>query len=282
MSLDTCASRVDREVATPLREVIKNVPRQPFLSVIVPAYNEAASIRPTLSAMRAFFDAQTYEYQVILASDGEDATPEIAAEIAATWPNLTISAERGRHGKGHGLRRGAALATGDVIGFLDADYKTPIEEVTKLLPWLESGYDIVIGSRGMASSRITQQQPWYRRIGSRAFGIVMHAIIGLHDIRDTQCGFKFFTRKAATEIFPLTRVDGYMCDVEYLWLAARLGYRIREIGISWSDDGDSRLQLVSGNLRNCRELLGIRFGRYPLHDALVESRSAVPVAHADR
>jgi hypothetical protein len=73
-----------------------------------------------------------------------------------------------------------------------------------------------------------------------------------------------------------------MCDVEYLWLAARLGYRIREIGISWSDDGDSRLQLVSGNLRNCRELLGIRFGRYALDHALMENSTAVPVAQADR
>jgi dolichyl-phosphate beta-glucosyltransferase len=256
------------------------VPRQPFLSVIVPAYNEAQSIRRTLLAMRAFLDAQTYEYEVILASDGDDATPEIAAEIAATWPNLSITAEPGRHGKGHGIRRGVALANGEVIGFLDADYKTPIEEVTKLLPWLEDGYDVVLGSRGMASSRITQQQPWYRRIGSKAFALVMHSIIGLNQVRDTQCGFKFFSRKSASEIFPLTRVDGYMCDVEYLWLAAQLGHRMKEVGISWSDDGDSRLQLVSGNLRNCRELLKIRFGRYAVNGAPIAD--AMPVGQAER
>jgi dolichyl-phosphate beta-glucosyltransferase len=258
------------------------VPRHTYLSLIVPAYNEAQSIRRSLLAMRAFLDAQTYDYQVILASDGDDATPEIAAEIAATWPDLLISAEPGRRGKGHGIRRGVALANGDVIGFLDADYKTPIEEVTKVLPALDDGYDLVIGSRGMASSHITQQQPWYRRAGSRAFGIVMHAIIGLPQIRDTQCGFKFFSRKAADEIFPLTRVDGYMCDVEYLWLAASLGYRIKEVGIRWSDDGDSRLQLVSGNLRNCLELLRIRFGQYALRGAPVSAQAGRPVAQVER
>jgi glycosyltransferase involved in cell wall biosynthesis len=263
------------------REVSQHVPQKPYLSVIVPAYNEASSIRQTLASMRAFLDAQPYQYEVIVACDGDDATPEIADEFAKEWPNLAISAERGRRGKGHGIRRGAAMAEGDVVGFLDADYKTPIEESTKLLPWLSDGHDVVIGSRGMASSVIAQAQPWYRRIGSRVFGIVMHALIGLHQVRDTQCGFKFFSRRAAADIFPLTRVDGYMCDVEYLWLANRLGYSIKEIGIAWTDDGDSRLELFRGNLRNGRELLRIRFGRYDLREASIAPRTALPVPQAD-
>jgi glycosyltransferase involved in cell wall biosynthesis len=250
------------------------VPRQPYLSVVVPAFNEAGSIRRTLRSIRDYLDAQTYDYEVILCADGEDGTAQIAQEIAVDWPNLSIYAESGRHGKGHGIRRGVAVARGDVIGFLDADYKTPIEEVTKVLPWLSDGFDVVIGSRGVATSRISQQQPWFRRIGSRAFGIVMHALIGLHDVRDTQCGFKFFTRRAATDIFPLTRVDGYMCDVEYLWLASRLGYRIKEVGINWSDDGDSRLELLRGNIRNCRELLKIRLTVYPIGAKRVQPAAA--------
>ena len=209
--------------------------------------------------MRAFLDAQTYSYEVILASDGDDSTPEIARTIARDWPNLVLSLAQGRHGKGHGLRRGAALANGRIVGFLDADYKTPIEELDKLLPWLSGGFELAIGSRAAAGSNIDRAQRWYRRIGSRAFGLVMHAIIGLHDIQDTQCGFKFFTRRAAQEIFSRTQVDGYMCDIEILWLAERLGYRIKEVGISWSDDGDSRLELLRGNMRNMRELLQIRF-----------------------
>ena len=235
----------------------------PYLSVVLPAYNEAGSIRQTLTAMRTFLEDQGYANEVIVAAGGDDATPEIGDAVAREWPAVRLSAERGRHGKGHGLRRGMAMATGEIVGFLDADYKTPIDEATKLLPWLDEGYDLVVGSRAVAGSRIEVMQPWYRQIGSRAFGLAMHAIVGLHHIRDTQCGFKFFTRAAADEIFSRARIDGYMCDVEILWLAERLGYRVKEVGIRWRDDGDSRLQLVQGNMRNGIDLLRIRLHQYP-------------------
>lgn len=240
--------------------MVNQVSQRPYLSIIVPAYNEAGSIRRTFEAMRAFLDAQPYTYEVILASDGDDETPAIASQIAETWPNLILAVERGRNGKGHGIRRGAALATGEIVGFADADYKTPIEELDKLLPWLSAGFDIVIGSRGLAASRIERQQRLYRRLGSRGFALLMHSIVGLPDIHDTQCGFKFFSRVAATAIFPRATIDGYMCDIEYLWLANQLGYRVKEVGIEWSDDGDSRLELVRGNIRNVTDLLRIRFG----------------------
>ncbi len=231
----------------------------PYLSVVLPAYNEAGSIRATLEAMRTFLDEQGYAYEIIVAADGDDATPDMVRELARAWPCLRLSAARGRHGKGRGLRRGVALARGEIIGFLDADYKTAIDEVVDLLPWLSGGYDIAIGSRRMAGSRIDVKQPWYRRIGSRAFAVGMHTIVGLRDIRDTQCGFKFFTRPAALDIFGRTRIDGYMCDVEILWLAERLGYRIKEVGIRWRDDGDTRSQLVWSNIRSSLDLFRIRF-----------------------
>jgi dolichyl-phosphate beta-glucosyltransferase len=234
----------------------------PFLSAILPAYNEAASIGRTLTAMRTFLDAQAYSYEVIVAADGDDATPEIVTEIGRVWPNLQLSAQRGRHGKGSGLRRGMALARGKIVGFLDADYKTEIDEVTRFLPWFNQGYDLVVGSRALADSHIERYQPMYRRVGSQLFGLAMHAIVGLNDIPDTQCGFKFFTRRAARAIFERTRIDGYMCDVEILFLAQRLGLHIKQLGINWRDDGDSRLALVSGNVRNGCDLFAIRLGRY--------------------
>jgi dolichyl-phosphate beta-glucosyltransferase len=236
----------------------------PFLSIVLPAYNEARSIQKTLTAMRTFLDQQGYAYEVIVAADGDDSTAEIVRDVARNWPSLELSDAPGRRGKGHGLRRGFAIARGDVVGFLDADYKTPIEEMPRLLPWLERGYEIAIGSRALSESRIERHQPWFRRIGSRVFAIGMHLIVGLHDVRDTQCGFKFFSRRAAKAIFSVAKIDGYMCDVEILWLAQRLGLPVREVGISWRDDGDSRLELLRGNLRNIAELLRIRFGRYAL------------------
>jgi len=241
------------------RKVVNSVPQPPYLSIILPAYNEAASIRRTLTLLRSFLDAQAYRYEVILASDGNDETPEIASDIAAGWPELKLSAETGRHGKGHGIRRGAAMASGEVVGFVDADYKTPIEELNGLLPWLAEGFDVVIGSRGVAASRVERAQRWYRRWGSRGFGLLMHAVVGLPEITDTQCGFKFFSRRAAAVIFSRAQIDGYMCDVEFLYLANQCGYRVKEVGIRWSDDGDSRLELVRGNVRNVIDLLRVRF-----------------------
>jgi glycosyltransferase involved in cell wall biosynthesis len=234
---------------------------------VLPAFNEGAAIHKTLTSMRAFLDQQPYSYQLIVAADGDDDTPEQVAALAREWPALQLTAESGRRGKGHGLRRGMALATGQVVGFIDADYKTPIDEIANVIPWFDHGYDLVVGSRALSDSRIEQYQPLYRRLGSRAFALAMHAIVGLHDIHDTQCGFKFFTRQAAIDIFSRCRIDGYMCDVEILWIAERLGCRVKEVGILWRDDGDSRLQLVSGNARNALDLFRIRFGRYAVAGA---------------
>lgn len=237
--------------------------QRPYLSVVVPAYNEARSIGATLAAMRSFLDQQAYTYEVIVAADGDDDTPQVVEALMQHWPHLHLSAERGRHGKGHGVRRGMRAATGQVVGFVDADNKTPIDELPRLLPWLTEGFEIVIGSRALAESRIEVRQPLYRQLGSRVFALGMRLIVGLPQIHDTQCGFKFFTRHAATEIFGRTRIDGYMCDVEILWLAQKLGYPVKEVGIRWRDDGDSRLDLVRGNARNLAELLRIRFQSVP-------------------
>src|SRR5712691_3870725 len=135
------------------------------LSVIVPAYNEAAAIGRTLEAMRAFLEAQPGTYEIIVAVDGNDDTAGIVAAAAKGWPNLFCTVEPGRHGKGHGIRRAAKLARGSVIGFIDADYKTPIEEATKLLPLLNDGYDLVIGSRAVEGARVEIKQPRYRQSG---------------------------------------------------------------------------------------------------------------------
>jgi dolichyl-phosphate beta-glucosyltransferase len=246
-----------------------------YLSVVLPAYNEARSIEKTLSAMRAFLDRQGYGYEIIVAADGDDGTPRIVSELARDWSSLKLTVEGGRHGKGHGLRRGMRLATGRIVGFMDADYKTPIDEIQSFLPWLNDGYDLVIGSRALGDSRIEVSQPLYRRLGSRAFGLVMHQLIGLPQIHDTQCGFKFFQRAAADAIFALAKIDGYMCDVEILVLAERLGLTVKETGIRWRDDGDSRLDLIRGNLQNIWDLLRIRFdGR----QSALPSASMMPTA----
>jgi dolichyl-phosphate beta-glucosyltransferase len=249
------------------------LPGQIELSLIIPAYNEAQRIRPTLEAVRAFLDARHERYELLVCADGTDGTRERARELGD--PRITVLGGERRGGKGRAIREGVARARGRVIAFMDADYKTPIEELPKLLVWLERGYDVVIGSRAEPDAVIEVRQPLYRRIGSQVFGLGMHLTLGLWDIIDTQCGFKVFGGPAARDLFARQRIDGYMFDVEVLYLARRSGYRIKQVGVRWRDDGDSRLDLVAGNWRNALDILRIRLARYPAVMPRAEPREEV-------
>ena len=240
----------------------------PNLSVIVPAYNEVGRIAGTLQLMREFLEKRGAElgigqWEIIVSADGQDGTREAAAKWGAGDARISVIGSVKRAGKGRGVRIGVERAAGETIGFIDADYKTPIEEIEKALPFLSQGYDLAIGSRKVGESRIEVAQPFYRRAGSAAFHAVMGTLLSLSDIRDTQCGFKFFRRDAAKAIFALQRIDGYMFDVEILRLAKLLGYRIQEVGVRWRDDGDSRYAPISGTIKNARELMRIRMMSYP-------------------
>jgi glycosyltransferase involved in cell wall biosynthesis len=229
----------------------------PFISLILPAYNEAATIERTILHASKYFQDQALKYEILVSADGVDGTREIAAGLASRMP-LTVIGSNQRRGKGMGIREAVAIAKGNIIGFADADDKTPIEEFEKFLPLLKGGYEVVIGSRAGPKARIDRAQPLHRRLGSKAFAIAMHAVAGLHDIRDTQCGFKFFRREAALNLFRQQQIDGYMFDVEVLYLARKSGYKIAQVPVVWRDDADTRLDLVAGNIRNGLDLLRIR------------------------
>ena len=244
------------------------------LSLILPAYNECGSIASTIDQAFAYFQSQNIHVEVIVAADGNDGTREVVRDKSGGNPDLTVIGHQVRSGKGRGVREAVALARGRFIGYADADNKVPFSEYDKIQPFLVEGFEVVTGSRGLAESQIGRYQPWYRQIGSKGFRYFMRAVVGLPGIQDTQCGFKFFQRKIALELFQMQKVDGYMFDVEILALAHRFGYRIKEVPILWRDDGDSRLQLLSGNIRNVRDIFAIRasLGR------LNERRTAVAAA----
>jgi dolichyl-phosphate beta-glucosyltransferase len=228
------------------------------LSIVVPAYNEANRIAETLEAIVAYLRAHHPSFEIIVVADGNDGTREKAEKFAAASGSpVRVTGSASRRGKGRGIREGIALSRGQIVGFVDADYKTPIEEVEKLLPWLKAGYEVVIGSRAQGDSKVEVPQPLYRRVGSRVFGIAMHLTTGLWQVRDTQCGFKFFAGAVGRDLFARQKIDGYMFDVEILCLALRSGYRIKEVGVRWRDDGDSRLDLVAGNWQNMIDILRI-------------------------
>ena len=227
------------------------------VSLILPAYNEAATIAATIREAGGYFQSRGLRHEIIVAADGDDGTRELALETARQGEPVRVIGNRERSGKGRGVREAMALARGNIAGYADADNKVPIQEFDKFRPRLEQGCDVMIGSRSMRDSQIERRQPLYRQLGGKGFGLFMHAVVGLAGITDTQCGFKFFTRAAAREIFSRQQIDGYMFDVEILVLARRLGYNIQQVPIRWRDDGDSRLALVSGNLRNVADIFRI-------------------------
>src|SRR5262245_55572971 len=182
--------------------------RFPELSLILPAYNEARSIGATLDDVQGYLDRRGMAYEVLVCADGDDGTRELVAARARRDDRLLVLGEERRRGKGRGIREGVARARGAVVGFADADNKVPIAELEKVLPWLGRGYDLVIGSRGVGESRIEVPQPFYRRLGSSGFAVVMHLLMGMWDIRDTQCGFKFFRAEVARDLFARQRIDG--------------------------------------------------------------------------
>lgn len=229
----------------------------PYLSLVLPAYNESARIRRTITETVAYFERRGLAYEIIVAADGEDGTREIVRDMARSNPALRAIGGPGRRGKGRGVREAMALTTGAVVGYADADNKVPIEEFDRVEPWLAE-FPVVTGSRKLDPSLVERPQPLYRRLGSAGFRVFMRAATGLYEITDSQCGFKFFRGEAARDLFARQKIDGYMFDVEVLALARARGYAIKEVPIRWRDDHDSRLELVRGNLRNVRDILRIR------------------------
>ena len=239
------------------------MPAEPSISLILPAFNEARVIPQTIAEAVRYFTTAGLSYEIIVAADGTDGTREVVRRLAIENPALHAIGDDARRGKGRGIREAVERASGAIVGYADADNKVPIQELDKFRPWLEQGTEVVIGTR-RGGATIERPQPLYRRIGSRGFLWFMQTAVGLPGINDSQCGFKFFQRAAAKELFRRQKIDSYMADVEILAIARRLGYRIQQVPIRWRDDADSRLDLLAGNLRNVRDIFRIgvehRFG----------------------
>ena len=171
------------------------------VTLIFPAYNEARQIAKTVLSAAAYFSKGHISYEIIVSADGNDGTREIVERLSLDNPNLRVIGSIERRGKGFGIRQAVGMSLGQIIGFADADDKTPITEFDNFYPIIKDGWDMVIGSRGQKESRIERKQPWYRQIGSKGFGVFMRLATGLWDISDTQCGFKFFRAEVAKKLF---------------------------------------------------------------------------------
>lgn len=228
------------------------------LSVVVPAYNEEERLGPTLSRLYEYYEAQDYNYDVTVVSDGSsDRTNEIVREFAATHSKFKLLDYSPNRGKGYAVRTGMLAATGDMVLFCDADMATPQEETEKLLAHMRQGADVAIGSRPLKESKLEKHQPFLREMLGRSANKLIQAL-AIKGIQDTQCGFKIFTRKCAQDVFARCTLDGFSFDFEALMIAHDLDYRIDEVPIRWFHQEGSKVVFWRDYPRAFKDLLGLR------------------------
>ena len=214
------------------------------LSVIIPAYNEEKRLYNTLKEIDKYLLDQNYDSEIIVVSDGStDKTANVVREAMKTIKNLRLIDNKQNKGKGFVVRQGMLEAKGEFRLFTDADNSTTIDHIEKFWPYFEEGFDIVIGSRVVKGAVLDPPQSWFRRQTGRAFRLLTNIFTGLWEIKDTQCGFKCFTKRSVEDIFPRCRIDRFSFDVEMLVIAKLLGYKIKEVPIRWVNDPHSKVKL---------------------------------------
>ena len=241
--------------------------REPFLSVVIPAYNESHRLPATLSKVMAYLEARDYSYEVLVVDDGsDDTTCDVVDKLAAEHPHLQLVRNPHR-GKGYAVRTGMLRAVGHYILYSDADFSAPIEEIEKLLPYLEGKYDIAMGSReGMGAKRF--DEPGYRHLMGRVFNTFVR-LVALPQFNDTQCGFKAFRKEAAYTLFRGLHlygdnagdVKGAMVtgfDVEVLYLGLRWGYKVKEVPVKWYYAPGTKVNPLKDSYRMFKDIVKVR------------------------
>lgn len=236
-------------------------------SIIIPAYNESERLPASLDKVLAYISQQGWNAEVIVVNDGSrDSTADVVRDYARRNPIVRLAENPGNRGKGYAVRNGMSQAKGDIVLFSDADLSSPIYEANKLLRALAQGADIAIGSRWLDADLQTHRQPFYRQISGRVFNLLLRVVLGLKE-KDTQCGFKAFTRRAAQAIFPLQRIERWGFDPEILYIANKIGFKTVEVPVEWANDERSKISPLRDGSRMFLELCKIRWnairGRYP-------------------
>jgi glycosyltransferase involved in cell wall biosynthesis len=232
----------------------------PFLSLVIPAYNEADRLPETLRQVAEHARSQPRPLEVLVVDNASsDGTAALVRAAAAEMPFLRLLHEP-RRGKGAAVRTGALAAAGEHVFFADADLSMPLAEVTNFLPPVLEGVDLAVGSRE-APGAVRYDEPVLRHLMGRAFNLLVRWTL-LPGIHDTQCGFKCFTRRAAQDLFRAQTLADWAFDVELLFLARRRGYRIVEVPVHWRYRANSRIHPLRDSLRMLRGLCRVRWNSW--------------------
>lgn len=242
-------SDYERWKSTPIED-------EPYLSIIIPAYNEEIRIVPTIGAIASHVSDLGFPFELIVSDDGSmDRTVELVEGLGLA--NLRIVKAPQNEGKGSAVRRGMLAARGRYVLFDDADNSTPIAEIDKLLHKLvQEGFDVAIGSRAAAGAKEAERSSLRRILSGGLRWIVQHVF--RISARDTQCGFKMYTTEAARRLHSAQTVEGFSFDLEILYLASKLGYRIAEVPVAWVDAPGSKVDTSKEIVRFLRDLVRIK------------------------
>ncbi len=232
------------------------------LSIIVPAYNEEDRIVPTLERAVAYLARQPYESELIVVSDGSmDQTCQVVNDTFAAREDVSVRAVEyhPNRGKGYAVKYGMLKGSGDRVMFMDADYAVPMAAVEQGFALLDAGCDVAIASRAIEGATITRRQNMFRALSGKLYTLVQNTYLGF-SYKDTQCGFKLFTRDAARRLFTLQKLHSVIFDPEILWLAKQKGFRVGEFPVTWRHHEESRIQYnsIGKFLFVFRELFRIR------------------------
>lgn len=229
-----------------------------FLSIIIPAYNEENRIGATLEDINQKLKDKNFNYEILVVNDGsKDRTAQVVEELSSKIKNLKLIDKKENHGKGYCVKQGMLEAKGKYRLFMDADNSTTIDQFNGFLPWFESGYDIVIGSIEVEGAKINEQAGFYRRFLGRFGKILIRLILGLK-IYDTQRGFKAFADYTVEPVFRRQTINRWGFDFEILYIANKLGYKIKEVPVIWNNPSESKVK-PSAYISTLLELLKVRF-----------------------
>ena len=231
------------------------------LSIVVPAYNEAGRIGRLLSDLASFREGYDGSLEVVLSDDGStDETVARVRERAAALglaDVLTVCATPVNRGKGHAVRQGVLQSRGRLVLFCDADGATPMREFYRLHERIAAGYDVAVGSRDLPGARLVVPQPLHRRLMGAAMRFIVWQFV-VQGVRDTQCGFKLFQERAARAIFSRQTIDGFSFDVEVLFIAQQLGFKVAEVPVEWHDQPGSKVDPLTAPPAMLLDLIRIR------------------------
>lgn len=257
-----------------------------MLSIVIPAYNEEHRLQKTLAEVDRWVRASGRDVEIIVADDGStDRTVEVALDTPVSCKK-TVVPHPSNTGKGTALKRGVAVSSGDFVLIVDADMPTPLECVSLLEQTIEAGADIAFGSRRAPGAVITRQQPLARRLAGRVFNLLARLLLDV-EFLDTQCGFKLFKGNVARQLFPRCVAERFAIDAELAARARLAGYRVAEVGITWTHVDNSSVRLLRDSRDTFFELLKVWQAllqekaklRQEVEVCLGEKKFRVPVAN---